>query len=310
MKNVVFEYSTYEKDIFKGDSIEIRLAYFAGFRFIENEDVVHSLSFISFQAVTDENKILTLNFNIKFDNDEDKEYYYNKYCDLDVVGTAMSVQVPSLMQLSCFYKEKIMKEELYTLYAKHITPNESVVYKLHFNKSSFLYIMDVMTGIEKGIFYSYQDFRFINNYIGSDTIKLNNSDFEIRAVYLNAAKIGGKIFKSKYYQGHYIVRFRKEKEEQPINVEFPILEDGELGKYLNESFLYTEEEYKSYIAGINYYHIVDIVETRFSITATFPMNNYTLICTNSDENNIVFLDMNADMFNNIKKAISIAIRKQ
>ena len=188
MKNVIFPYKDYKNDIFKGDGLYINFVFFGGIKFIPLEKTSTPSAFISFQAVDENNKIITISFSIQYDDVEEYNKAYENYCDLPLIGTSGSLQIPNVMPVSCFYKEKDTTSEWFTMYAKHISNSDNVVYKLYLARNCFYTIMNVLDKFRNNDDVDYNLGSEFNDTINSDTkVAKITADHGaiIEAVYIN-----------------------------------------------------------------------------------------------------------------------------
>ena len=303
MKNVLFNYEEYRDDIIQ-NSIYIKTAFFAGIKFGKEE--YNDMGYIVFQLVSDENKTMTLNFVMKFDDQDDYDTYYLAYSDLEPIGVAKSLRLPSLMQVSCFYKsKKTGSQDTYVIYAKY-----DKVYKLEFNKASFLYVMSTFESIRDQRLKDYNGSYFIANLPDDiKTIKIHSTYTPIiKAVMLNKV---GKGFDWFYYGG-YIVDFTECRTGEVIRLVCSLAEDKSFKKRLDRSKLSTQEQFdkiredlynNEFVTVKGDYSLLDTINTEYSLSANTPMSNYTIIAkSNKNEKTmeVVYLDISSDMYANVQ----------
>lgn len=189
MKRIIINYEVYEKNIFNGAPLKIEHAYFAGFKFIENEEVF----FMNYQLLTNDGRALNFASNFTSEDMDEKMLLEAKYNHLIGTGISRSNYCPTLMSVSSFYSNKEEGLEYYSIYCRLLlvdNKKDNTVYKLIFNKSSFLSIM-----IGDNLLYSYDIIDYsITDYTNTllpniKTEKINQTyGYIIRNMYVEVPK--------------------------------------------------------------------------------------------------------------------------
>ena len=309
MKNIIFNYNEYKNDIFKGDGLQIESAFFSGFRFFEDDKYI---AYITFQLVTNENKIVVLNYSLKFEDELDYTEFKNMYIDLPVSGVSTSIMIPSLLQISCFYK---IDPDVFLLYARHIVKDKNsskVVYKLHFSKQSFLYIMQFLNNLRMYNIIDYCSFIETNNFTDHKNIKITSEYHPIIRAVCFSSITKYKLFKKKYF-GWYAVTL-KDNHDNHLRLIIPTFEFTDSLKMHNldpDKAMTSSSKFYEYINSLEKEDILlcsDIIETEFSISANQPMTYYTYI--SSINNKVVFIDMSPEVYNKIDLAYKEFLKKK
>jgi len=309
MKNVLFNYNEYKDDIVN-DPIYIKTVFFSGIKFVQDE----LMAYIIFQLVSVQNKVICLNFVMRFEDEEEYLRYFDAYCDKEPIGVAKSLKLPTLLQVSCFYKYKNTRaEDTFILYAKYDT-----VYKLEFNKASYLYTMAMFESLRSFWCKDYNGPYYICNFPDNiKTIKIHSNYTPIiKAVSLR--KIG-KMFDWFYY-GSYIVDFIDYRTNNIIRLTSSLAEDKNLKKNIDMSKISSEKEFDHIkdnfhndkrFNPLGDYNMLYTVNTEYSISANTPMSNYTIIVKSNIKDNIevAYLDISADMWGSIQEQVYNFIEK-
>ena len=144
MKNYILKYSSYSDNIFGGNDIEIKNAYFSGIKFV-NE---HNICFLYFDTITVEDRPIILSFRIDFESTREFDKFYNNYSHLFIRGITSAINIPALMAVSCFYKQSNKQDTWYQLYAIQTNSEESgIVYRLDIWQNIFYQIMFILNKI-------------------------------------------------------------------------------------------------------------------------------------------------------------------
>jgi len=309
MKNVLFNYDEYKDDIVN-EPIYIKTVFFSGIKFIQDE----LMAYVIFQLISDQNKVICLNFVMRFEDDDEFLRYSDAYCDMEPIGVAKSLKLPTLMQISCFYKSKNTgAEDTFILYAKY-----DIVYKLEFNKSSYLYIMSMFESLRSFWCKDYNGPYYICNFPDTTrTIKIHsNYTPVIKAVTLHKV---GKMFDWFYYGG-YIVDFIDYRTNNIIRLIASLAKDKDLKKTIDMSKVSSSKEFNhikdsfyndKIFNPLGNYSKLDTINTEYSISANTPMSNYTIIAKSNvkDSIEIVYLDISADMYSAIHEQLYNFIEK-
>lgn len=304
MKNVIFPYKDYKNDIFRGDGLYINFVFFGGIKFIPLEKTSTPSAFISFQAVDENNKIITISFSIQYDDVEEYNKAYENYCDLPLIGTSGSLQIPNVMPVSCFYKEKDTTSEWFTMYAKHISNSDNVVYKLYLARNCFYTIMNVLDKFRNNDDVDYNLGSEFNDIINSDTkVAKITADHGviIEAVYINPPTL----LDSK--SSALPVLVIKDSHNNKYRLYWsPVFFNKKDFKKYNKLKYYTNEvdfiECTKTLDDMNEYVVNVVLPIEFSLTADSPMSQISLICSN--HNSVVILDMATETYKGILKSIS------
>ena len=143
MKTYILKYSSYSDNIFSGNDIEIKSAYFSGIKF----GIDDNIAFIYFDTITVEDRAIILAFRIDFEDTKEWDSYFVTYNRLFIKGMSAAINIPSLLAVSCFYKQTSKLNVWYSLYAIQTNSEEEFVYKLTMNRNIFYQIMFIINKI-------------------------------------------------------------------------------------------------------------------------------------------------------------------
>lgn len=301
MKNLIYAYDSYKDKIFKGNPIFIDHLFFAGIKFVDKEEIL--AAFVNFQAITDENKIITFVSELIYDDIDEYESAKDEYGDLIAIGTANYLSIPTIMNISTFYKEKIDNSEYYTTYCISVTDTEGYVYKVKLNKESFLTLMYVFGYIRKTCALTYNDPAFIAQMmIDKDTeiLKINTTEMsDIETVYINPKKICN----CRVYSYSLVL---KDRTDRDIRIFYSdIINKKDYKNIIKRDNVFIDKaKYVNYcidnIRDLPEYVIELDIPVNYSITANFPMTSFSLICKKPN-GGFCIMDMGADTYNTIRQ---------
>lgn len=269
MKNYILKYSSYCNDIFKGEDIEIRLAYFSGIIF----NPADNFCFICFDTVTVDNRPLILKFKMEFESFREYNKYYIKYGNLFPMGITLAKTLPSLVAISCFYKQHSKTDEWFLLYTMQAGSEDESVFTITMNQNIFCQIMYIFDLIRKGKGITEDNINILNkfNYSNMDTemIKLNKYEPSISSSYKLYCKKPSKF--AKIFTFYCMVTFTKD--DKKFNIVIPVRSKNVYRDYKNK-FITSIYDFDKQMTNskIPTYYITDNFPIEYSLSADTPMN--------------------------------------
>lgn len=301
MKNYILKYSSYANDIFNGDPIDIKAAYFAGIQF----SLEINSCFIYFDVVTCDNKPIVLSFNLICESEDELDFAIDMYSDLFINGITAAANIPSLTAVSCFYKQTTKYDTYYKVYTLQTNiKDDRTIFKITMDRNIFYQIMFIFNKI--------RNFEEINcngdnlilnkfNYFkpNIELIKLSNYNANIvskQKLYCKKPRIF-----SKYFTTYCMINFTKSSSN--TIVAFPIRLKNIYRKH-KRKFILDLKDFETQMINTHLpaYIITDAFPVEFSLSADIPMTKYIFVGISvTDNSDYKYFNLTEEMFKSIAK---------
>ena len=274
MKNHILRYSSYSDKIFKGNDIEIKIAYFSGITF--NPEL--EICFICFDAITTDNRPIILKFRMDFESGSEYRSYFLSYVNNYPSGMTISRLLPILVATSCFYKQHSDRDEWYVLYAVQPNSEDQYIFKVIMSRNIFCQIMFMFNYIRKRAEINESNISILNkfNYFKPDTEMIKLAQYE------PSINIHQKLYCKKpsrfvdTFVCYCIVTFTKG--ERSFNIALPIKVKNVYRKYKDKFITSINDLEKEMIdSEIPSFFITDAFPIEFSISADSPMSKFIFV---------------------------------
>ena len=145
MKNYIKKFSDYKSDINKYFDQDVSKAYFAGISMIKNEKTNKEIGFfLHFLVGSDDNKFSSVAFPLLFESNHEYNEFKNRSKSYNIYQLSTDPTLIHFVSISPFYKEKYINENCYVIYCNVANSiDHTTIYKLHFSKNSFAYVMSI-----------------------------------------------------------------------------------------------------------------------------------------------------------------------
>lgn len=276
MKNYILKYASYSNNIFPGDAIDIKVAYFAGIQF----SLEYNSCFIYFDAVTSDNRPIVLNFRMECESEEEFNSALAMYSHLFINGITAAVNIPSLTAVSCFYKQTTKLSVYYLLYALQInSEDDKTVFKLTMDRNIFCQVMFIMNKVR-----NFEDLScngnavMLNkfNYFKPDMDVVKLSHFTPRILPIQKLYCSKPKFFDRTFTCYCIVNFSKDM--STLNLCFPVKIKNLYRQHKNKFTLDIKEfEQQMESSDTPSYFITDGFPIEFSLSADIPMSKFMFV---------------------------------
>ena len=233
--------------------IYVNYTYFTGLRFVNKTDEnKENCIYAMFDILTEGNRVICMGFPLACNDDEYNEYK-SEYSNIPVRGACCSNEVPSVLAITNFFKEKRQNE--FCVYCENVNNDgNSNLYAFSFTKKGLIIIMNILHRIINFGELSYNSADNMTTIILDDNSKTKKINFKKTFVLEEFYIPEIKFFKNEY-KGMAVLAVNIEDEIYKILM--PFIVDKRSAKKLKNHKLRKKNVEDIHIKG-NYTSLYDI----------------------------------------------------